>query len=321
MFRLLAAVAALFLVTACGAGTTDSGGGGVGDNGAVVRLALGVDASYAPLYLAKERGLFEKAGLNVELMQVEGGPAAAEAVIAGTAQMSVNADSSVLPLMASNDNLRALGVQQSSDRYLKVVMRKGIDSPEQIKTMASIQGIGLYATHSYLEHHDIDPESIKIHKSSPPEIPQMLTRGSIDAYILHEPWATRGAEAGGHIVARIGDFGVSYMQWLLADKRWLDENTETAGKIFKVVAEANKIVTDDPKAGAEATEKQVKLPAEQTEKLLPEISFVARGFTDDDFTNAKKVLDFLEGQKLIKSQPDLQTMLLKGWYEKHVTSG
>lgn len=317
MLRLLAAGAALFLAAGCAAGTTDSGGDG-GGGGPVVRLALGVDASYAPLYLAEERGLFDKAGLNVELMQVEGGPAAAEAVIAGTAQLSVNADSSVLPLMATTDKLRALGVQQSSDRYLKVVMRKGVDSPDQIEKMASIQGIGLYSTHAYLKHHGIDPGSIEILKSSAPEIPQMLARGAIDAYVLPEPWAARGAEAGGRITARIGDFGVSYQQWLLADKGWLAENEETAGKIFKVVAEANETVTGDPKAGAEASEKQAKLPVAQTTKLIPEIDFTARGFTDDDFASAGEVLDFLEAQKLIKSRPDVRTVLLKGWYEKHV---
>jgi NitT/TauT family transport system substrate-binding protein len=314
---LLAAFSALVLAAGCTAGTTDSAGG-EGGKGPLVRIALGVDASYAPLYLAKERGMFEKAGLNVELMQVEGGPAAAESVIAGTAQMSVNADSSALPLMAAGDGLRALGVFQESDRYLKVVLRDGIDRPEQIRTMASIQGIGLYATHSYLEHHGIDPGSVKIVKSSPPEIPGMLARGSVDAYILFEPWAAKGEADGGHITERTGDFGVGYAQWVLAGRGWLRGNEKVAGKVFKVIADADALVTRDPKAAAQATQKQVKLPADQTEKVLPEITFQARGFTQDDLASARKVVAFLLGQKLIKKAPDLDTVLLTGWYDEHV---
>lgn len=317
MFRLLAAAAALVLAGACTSGTTDSGGDEGEAKGPTVRIALGVDASYAPLYLAKEQGLFQKAGVNVDLLQVEGGPAAAEAVVAGTAQMSANADSSALPLMANNKDLRALGVFQSSDRYLKVVMREGIDSPRQIKTMASIQGIGLYATHAYLRHAGIDPASITIHKSSPPEIPGMLQRGSIDAYILYEPWAQKGADSGGHVTGRIGDFGVSYVQWLLAKQDWLSRNNDVAGKIFKVVAQADDMVTKDPDAAARATQKQVKLPPEQTKKVLPEIKFAARGFTGADYASGKKVLDFLVRQKLIKSRPDLNTVLVRGWYERY----
>lgn len=313
---LVAGCAALLVTTACTAGSTDSTGVSAAGK-PTVRLALGVDASYAPLYLAVERGMFAKAGVNVELVKTEGGPAASEAVTAGTAQIGLNSDSTALPLMVTNPDLRALGAFQSSDRYLKVVLRDGITSPKQIRTMAAIGGIGLYSTHQYLRHNGIDPKSVKIVESSPPEIPGMLEQGSIDGYVLYEPWAARGAAAGGHIAGRIGDFGVRYVQWLLADQSWLKDNEDVAGKVFKVVAEADKLVTDDPDAAAKASEKQVKLPVAQTKKVLPEITFEARGITDADVTASQKIVDFLVGQKLIKKSPDLGTTLLKGWYEKH----
>ncbi|MFJ8504374.1 ABC transporter substrate-binding protein [Streptomyces avermitilis] len=313
---LTAACAALVLTTACTAGTTDSTG--VPSAGKpTVRVALGVDASYAPFYLAVERGMFAKAGVNVELVKTEGGPAASQAVAAGTAQMAANADSTALPLMVTAPGLRALGVFQSSDRYLKVVLRDGITSPKHIRTMASIGGLGLYATHQYLRHNGIDPNSVKIVQSSAPEIPGMLERGSIDAYILYEPWAAKGAAAGGHIAGRSGDFGVKYVQWLLADQSWLKDNQEVAGKIFKVVAAADELVGDDPEAAAKASDQQVKLPVAQTVKVLPEITFTARGINGTDVTESKKIVDFLLGQKLIKKSPELDTTLLKGWYEQH----
>jgi NitT/TauT family transport system substrate-binding protein len=313
---LTAACAALALTTACTAGSTDSAGTQVAGQ-PTVRIALGVDASFAPLYVAVERGMFKKAGVNVQLVQTEGGPAASQAVSAGTADIAANADSTALPLMVTDPGLRALGVYQSSDRYVKVVLRNGITSPKQIRTMASIGGLGLYATHQYLKRNGIDPKSVKILQGSPPEIPGMLERGSIDGYVLYEPWAARGAANGGHIAGRSGDFGVTYVQWLLAEQTWLKANEGVAGKIFKVVGAADKLVGDDPEAAAEATQKQVKLPAADTKKVLPEITFKARGITDADVTQSKKIVDFLLGQKLIKKSPELGTTLLKGWYEQH----
>ncbi|MER6693420.1 ABC transporter substrate-binding protein [Streptomyces minutiscleroticus] len=307
---------ALLLATACGAGTTDSAGSASGKS-PTVRIALGVDASYAPLYLAAERGMFKKAGLDVRLMKVEGGPAAAQAVTAGTARISANADSTALPQMVSNPRLRALGVFQSSGRYLKVVLRKGITSPRQIKTMGSIQGIGLYATHEYLRYHGIDPDSVKIQQSSPQEIPTMLQRGDIDAYILFDPWATKGVEAGGHIAGSIGDFGVTYKQWLLTDDKWLKENEELAGKVFKVVAEAGRLVTKDPHAAALAAHQQAQLPVARTEQGVGEISFTSRALTSADVASSRKIVDFLVAQKLITSAPDYDTVLLRGWYDQH----
>ncbi|MFI0238595.1 ABC transporter substrate-binding protein [Streptomyces sp. NPDC016845] len=314
----LLALPALLLATgtACGAGTTDSAGT-AGGTSPTVRIALGVDASYAPLYLASERGMFEKAGLDVQLMKVEGGPAAAQAVTAGTAQLSANADSTALPQMVGNPRLRALGAFQSSGRYLKVVLRKGVTSPRQIRTMGSIQGLGLYATHEYLRHHGIDPDSVKIQQSAPQEIPTMLQRGDIDGYILFDPWVSKGVEAGGHIAGSTGDFGVTYVQWLLADQRWLKENEELAGKVFKVVAEADRLVTKDPRAAALAAHEQAQLPLAATEKAIGEISFEARGLTSADTTSSRRIADFLRRQKLIKNMPDLDTVLLRGWYDRH----
>ncbi|WP_284434686.1 ABC transporter substrate-binding protein [Streptomyces sp. TUS-ST3] len=306
----------LLLATACGAGTTDSAGS-AGGTSPTVRIALGVDAAYAPLYLAVENGMFKKAGLDVQLTKVEGGPAAAQAVTAGTAQISVNADSTALPQMVSNPRLRALGVFQSSGRYLKVVLRKGVTSPSQIKTMGSIQGIGLYATHEYLDHHGIDPDSVKIQQSSPQEIPTMLQRGDIDGYILFDPWAAKGVEAGGHIAGSIGDFGVTYKQWLLADDNWLKENENLAGKVFKVVAEADRLVTKDPHAAAVAAHQQAQLPVAQTEKGAGEISFTARSLTSADVASSRRIVDFLLAQKLIKNAPDYDSVLLRGWYDQH----
>ncbi|MBO1330489.1 ABC transporter substrate-binding protein [Streptomyces sp. VRA16 Mangrove soil] len=307
---------ALLFATACGAGTTDSAGS-AGGKSPTVRLALGVDASYAPLYLAIERGMFKKAGVDVQLMKVEGGPAAAQAVTAGTAQMSANADSTALPQMVSNPALRALGVFQSSGRLLKVVLRKGITSPKQIRTMGSIQGIGLYATHQYLEHNGIDPDSVKIQQSSPQEIPTMLQRGDIDGYILFDPWVTKGVEAGGHIAGSTGDFGVTYRQWLLADQKWLKDHQDVAGKVFKVVAEADRLVTKDPHAAALASREQAQLPVAGTEKAIGEITFESRALTSADVTSSRKIVDFLLAEKLVKSAPDYDTVLLSGWYDQH----
>ncbi|WP_338692611.1 ABC transporter substrate-binding protein [Streptomyces sp. Q6] len=307
---------ALLLATACGA--TDSTGS-AGGTSPTVRIALGVDASYAPLYLAAERGMFEKAGLDVRLMKVEGGPAAAQAVTAGTAQMSANADSTALPQMVSDPALRALGVFQSSGRLLKVVLREGITSPRQIETMGSIQGIGLYATHQYLQHHGIDPDSVKIQQSSPQEIPTMLQRGDIDGYILFDPWVTKGVEAGGRIAGTTGDFGVTYRQWLLADQKWLKGHEDLAGKVFKVVAEADRLVTEDPHAAALASREQAELPVAGTRKAIGEISFTSRALTAADVTSSRRIVDFLLAEKLIKSAPDYDAVLLRGWYDRHAT--
>lgn len=107
------------------------------------------------------------------------------------------------------------------------------------------------------------------------------------------------------------------MQWLLADEKWLKENQKLAGKIFKVVAEADRLVTKDPHAGALAAHEQAQLPVAATEKAIGEISFKARALTSKDVDSSRKIADFLRQRNLIKSAPDLNSVLLRGWYDRY----
>ena len=286
----------------------------------VVRIAVGVDAAFAPFYVAKQQGLFAKAGLDVELTQTEGGPAPTQAVVAGVAQLAGNSDATILPLMVKSPDLRAIAVFQESSKYLKVVLRKGITDPSQIKRMATAPGLVTMSTVRYLESKKIDRKSVTFVNAGPPDFPTLLSKGDVDGYIIFDPWVTKGVEAGGHITETIGDFGVKYVQWIDADQKWLAANTALAAKIVKVLAAACQIVTTDPQAAADATEKEVKIPADQTVKVLPEITFAVRDLTADDVANSRKIVDFYQQEKLIDSAPAVDQTLLTGWYTKNTSA-
>lgn len=283
----------------------------------LVRIAVGVDAAFAPFYVAKQEGLFSKAGLNVELTQTEGGPAPTQTVIAGAAQLAGNSDATILPLMVTSPGLRAVAVFQESSKYLKVVLGKNITDPKQIKKMAVAPGLITMSAVRYLASKGIDRNAVTFVKAGPPEFPTLLGKGEVDGYVIFDPWVTKGVEAGGHITETIGDFGVKYVQWIDADQKWLDANTDLAAKIVKVIAEACQIVTSDPQRAADATEKEVKIPAAQTVKVLPEITFAVRDITDADVTNSQQIVDFYTQEKLIEKSPDLNQALLKGWFTKN----
>lgn len=40
---------------------------------------------------------------------------------------------------------------------------------------------------------------------------------------------------------------------------------------------------------------------------------------NEEVVELRKIIDFVPAQKLIKKPPDLDTALLKGWYEQHGT--
>src|SRR5690242_4459140 len=92
----LAAVALGLVLASCSPGAQGAG------LKPVVQLATGVDPSFTPVYVAAEKGFFDKHGVTVEYVKTEGGPAMAQAVIAGQAQMATQSDATTVTLMASN---------------------------------------------------------------------------------------------------------------------------------------------------------------------------------------------------------------------------
>ncbi len=53
-----------------------------------INVGVGIDAAYAPFFIASHRGLFKKADLDVNLIRFAQGGEGVDAVIAGQAQLA-----------------------------------------------------------------------------------------------------------------------------------------------------------------------------------------------------------------------------------------
>ncbi|MGI5220342.1 ABC transporter substrate-binding protein [Nocardia sp. CA-290969] len=314
--RGIAAVAALVALTLAAAACTrpatqqETGSG-------PIRISVGVDPSYAPFFVAEQEGMFEKAGLDVRIVQTEGGAASAQNVVAGTSELSGNADSTALTVMAANPSLRALGVYEESDRYFQVVVRAGIE-PEQIRKVGVFPGIGLYFTDLYLRSIGLDPAAIEQVTTGPPDHPALLGRGDIDAFVSFDPWVSQAVAGGARVVATSGDFGARYTQWLVATEAWLSANEETAAQVFDVVSEAAAIVDADPDRAARAVAASIQQDPAEARRTVEQIDFGVRDFTDEDIARANDLVTFFREQGKIGGSVDTGQVLRRGWVDQHL---
>lgn len=288
----------------------------VGNGGDLVRISVGVDASYAPFFLADSEGMFDAAGLNVQIIQTEGGAAGAQNVVAGTSELSGNADSTAVTVMAGNPGLRALGVYEDSDRYFQVVLRKGV-TPASIKKMGVFPGIGLYFTDRYLRSLGLDPASIALVTTSPPEQPALLARGDIDGFISFDPWVSRAVASDGHVAGTTGDFGAKYSQWLLASQSWLATHEELAGRVFRVIAQAADVIAADPDRAAEAVAGAIRMDAAEARGQVTQIDFKGRDFTSGDIEQARQLADFFRSQGKLGGPITPEEVMLSGWFGRN----
>lgn len=280
-----------------------------------IRISVGIDGSYAPFFLADERGLFEDAGVNVEVVQFAQGGEGVDAMIAGEIALAGSAESTVLA-KSTRSPLAALASYEESGRYVKLVTAEGVGEPGDIRRFGIVPGsIGDYATRLIVEQEGIPADEVEYVAAGPPELPALLQQGDIDGFVLWEPWPTQAAEAGAQVREGTGTYGYAYQQWLVATPEWLESQEAEARAVLDALAQATEIMQEEPQAAIDATTTATGVPAEQVQVAVDEIDFEVRGFTEDDVDGYQGIVDFLVEQEVVETEPQVGEVVQTGFYQ------
>lgn len=282
-----------------------------------IPIAIGNDAAFAPFFVAQNRGLFTKAGLDIKLTRYAQGGEALDAVVAGQAVLGGAADQTTIIRLARTDGLRPLFIYEESATYLKAVARPAVTGPGDVKKLGIVKGtVSEYSAAKMLETFKIPRESVQFVTSGAPEFPALLARGDIDAYFAWEPWPTIGVRSGGKILMTSGEAGYAYTMWLTASAAWLEKHEKDARAIMAVLAEANRQITADPAAAAEDVQAVTKLPAKDTLPLIRDLVFKVRDFSAEDRKSFGSIADFLVAQKVTPTKVDVDRYLQAGFFKE-----
>jgi NitT/TauT family transport system substrate-binding protein len=279
-----------------------------------IKLGVGVDAAYVPMFLAKQRKLFEKHGVNVEIIQFTQGGESLDAIIAGQVQVGGSAQPTTL-IRAARADIKSFGIFGQSGTYIKLVAKPGITDPKQIKSVGIVPGtVSEYATERMFTKYGIDPKTVQLVKVGPPEAPALLARGDLDAYFMWEPWPSNGVKQGGKILLDSGDVGFTDNMWLSSDAAWFAGHQTEAKAILAALAEACAVVRADPVVGAAAVQAEAKISADVALGILKDRECVVRDFTSDDLDSYDKIADFLVNHKITPTKVDLNKVIQRGFY-------
>ncbi|MDN5759820.1 MAG: ABC transporter substrate-binding protein [Tomitella sp.] len=288
-----------------------------GDEDGPIRIAVGIDASYAPFFVADQEGMFTDAGLDVELVQFGRGGEAVDALSTDQVQLAGSSDTTTISQVPQNPSLRAMYSYERSGDYLKVVLRNGVGSPAEVKTMGIVPGLSQIATDKYLAANNVPADAVAMISATPSDMPSLLDRGDIDGYVLWEPWPAAALDQGtGHVAAVTGDYDFFYHHWAITTAPWLEKNEESARTIADVIADASERVEADPQAAAAATNTAVNVEEDQTITAVDEIDFGVENLSDEDIHSAQSIVDFYQNIGVLSEQPDLNATMMLDWYQE-----
>lgn len=297
--RLVAGICAGLAILATGAcGSGDASGGSD-----TIRIASNSNASCLTTWVAIDKGIFEKHGLDVKYTKVENvgtlPPALGKNfdVVFVTPVQAIAAVAQGIPLT----EIAGSSLDTTDDPNSYVMVKKG--SP--IKDLKDLEGknIGVltevgtlhYATLNMLKGAGVDPESIEITQVDGPTQLDQLQAGRVDAVETLAPFSQQleqsGATSLGTPFASLGD-EVSVIWWG-ANTDWAKKNPDKVKAFQDSLVEAATFIKDNDAEAREILQKYTGFPADVVKNFpLPDYDASVR---PDDIEKWQQVMEDVAG--------------------------
>jgi ABC-type nitrate/sulfonate/bicarbonate transport system substrate-binding protein len=217
----------------------------------------------APVWATKEAGLFEKNGLNAQLVYLRGGTEAAQALITGDLPFAMMGGSAVIASnLAGSGSVILAGIENAI--LFKLVTSKDITSAEKLRGkklgVASLGGSTYLATLRALQHFGIKPNDVTILAiGSAPTRMAAVQSGSIQGSVFLPPETLIAKKLGLNFLLDLQSLGVEFQTAVIAAGRnVVEKRPETARRFIKAIVEGIHAYKTDKDFGLRVLRKYLK---------------------------------------------------------------
>ena len=281
-----------------------------------IKLGFTATLGFNGAFIAKDRGLFAKHGLDVELQLIGLNSNIPGAMMGGSIQ--VGGPTPTVLLQANDGGLDLLVVcgcaaVDPDNRFDGLLVRKGAGIARAADCVGKKIGVpGLNAYHhviirKWLTDNGVDWRQVNFIEVQFTQSADILRSGSVDAVATGEPFSTRIASEGiGTLLVRPTDIVRNGTPTLFyaATRDWAMANGPAIKAFKAAIAEASQFQASDPDGARGSAGKFIKLPPEVMKTLTlpvlqPEVSQAQVGFWIDEMAKQGMIQDKPNPAKLI----------------------
>ena len=225
-----------------------------------VKVAYVPIMKFATMYVAADRGLFEKYGLDVDLERVKSGTEA----IAFLTNNSVDVGGIAIVTSLWNGWSQGLplriiapgALEPFENSPTKLVVRKDLVDSGKVKDVADLKGMkvalaggpgsgGEYLLSKALERGNLTIRDVETVKMGNADMPAAFENGSIDAALLGSPYADQVIDAG-HGVALATDLAPGLMTVaFVGSDNFVNNRKDAAARFVLALTEASRMMQGD----------------------------------------------------------------------------
>jgi ABC-type nitrate/sulfonate/bicarbonate transport system substrate-binding protein len=177
----------------------------------------------------------------------------------------------------TDQNLVAVAQTTSLDHWYAVVADEDVKNVSDLVGRKVALALGtasdtLWA--AVVAEAGIDPASVEIVNLEPPEMVAAISRGDIDAFVAWEPWVSKSTLTipGTHVL-RDGGGLLTDGTYIYMNRKWIEENKESAIRFIKAMAAANDFIVSKPEETQKLVGEFLRVDSVLMAALYPKLNY------------------------------------------------
>lgn len=267
--------------------------------GAPIRMtiATGVDPSFAPYYVAREGGFFQRNGLDVTVNTGPSGSAMIAFLVGNQINSAYGAEQAGVSAHLVDPNVVAVAEGTALLRWISVLGRN-VENMEALKgkRVGVARGTGSETFWlSVVSKLNLNPADYTIVNVEAPEMVAALERGNIDAFAVWEPWPTRAMRAIPNTKILLSNDQIQIVRnFIYMNKGWAESNQEATQRFMRSMIQAQEFIASNPAEAAAQVARFLRQDRAFIAELMTKVEFKVN-LTPDSVGNIQLAIDQLRG--------------------------
>lgn len=313
-------VAAMLAVAGCGGNGAQNNGSA--DQPVEFKLAHATWVGYAPLYIAREKGYFDKYNIAPELLVIEDESQYAGALASNQIQGLGNVlDREVIHYAKGTPEVFVFAMDESAGG-------DGIIAREEIATVEDLKGatIGLDKSSTayfffltVLDKYGVQEEEVNILEMGAGDAGAAFVAGKLDAAVVWEPWLTNASQReGGHVLVSSKEFPRTIVDVITMREDFVQQHPEAVTGLTKAWFDAVDFYRENPDEGNEIMARALGLNKEEVAEMAAGVAFFGQeenlAFFNDEADDSvvavtKRAAGFWQEKGIIDAEPDIDKLI------------
>jgi NitT/TauT family transport system substrate-binding protein len=267
-------------------------------------IATGVDPSFAPYYVAREGGFFQRNGLEVTVNTGPSGSAMIAFLVGNQINSAYGAEQAGVSAHLVDQNVVAVCEGTALLRWISVLGRN-VESMEALKgkRVGVARGTGSETFWlSVVSRLNLNPADYTIVNVEAPEMVAALERGNIDAFAVWEPWPTRALRAISGTKILLSNEQIQIVRnYVYMNKGWAEQNAEATQRFMRSLVQAQEFCASNPAEAAQQVSRFLRLDRALVAELMTKVEY-KMNLTSDSVANIQLAIDQLRGMNRLSRE-------------------